>query len=104
VALEKENNMIIVKYIKFIEGPRYSLNESHEDAFIIGEEEITFNITFKQAAKYFAPDDYKTWTKEKKDGFAEAIAQLYYMDALDQIIYEEDDFSIWAYENFYTNN
>jgi hypothetical protein len=92
--------MITIRYCKAIESDPFSRDGMDEDTVTIGEEEIEFDITFEQAAEYFAPRDYSKWTMEKQDGFIEGIKEIYYMGGLDVII-EDEDFVSWAYENFY---
>jgi hypothetical protein len=103
VALRKETHMIRIRFAKPIESAPFSRDGMDEDTVTLGHEDIEFDISFKQAALYFAPENYMNWTIDKKYGFIEAIKNLYYMDLLDQAI-EDSDFKTWAYENFYTNN
>jgi hypothetical protein len=95
--------MIKIRYTKPIESAPFSRNGMDEDTVTLEHENIEFDISFKQAALYFAPQNYIDWTIDKKHGFIEAIKNLYYMDLLDNLI-EDDDFKTWAYENFYTHN
>ena len=92
--------MITIRFFKAIESAPFSRDGMDEDTVTIGGEEIEFDITFEQAAEYFAPKNYKNWTTEKQDGFIEGIKEIYYMDGLDHII-EDEDFVSWAVENFY---
>ena len=92
--------MITIKFLKSIESMPFTINGTDEDTVTVDYEEIEFDITFEQAAEYFAPRDYGKWTTEKQDGFIEAIKEVYFMNGLDEII-EDEDFVAWAYENFY---
>jgi hypothetical protein len=81
----------------------YSRDGMDVDSIVESIEEVAFEITFEQMAEYFAPRGYRLWPKEKQNGFIEGIKEIYYMDLLDDAIHD-DDFTAWAYENFYTHN
>lgn len=92
--------MITVRYSQPIESASFSRDGMDSDSVVLDHEEIEFEITFEEFAQYFAPKGFTKWTKERKEGFVEAIKETYFMDALDEII-EDEDFKHWAYSNFY---
>jgi hypothetical protein len=92
-SLRRKDPKVYLTHFEFLEDPT---NNS-----FIGMKSFDLEITYEEMAKYFGPEDYDTWTKEKRDGFIEAVTILHLLDCTTEFVSGDRKFSQWVFDNIY---
>ena len=63
--------------------------------------EFEIELTADDIVEYFKPDDYDSWSDDKKSTYRQAIDDLLWNDILDDFIDNDEYFNEWLERKYY---